>query len=314
MTKRGTQIDADIIIIGGGPAGMSAALWCSELGMSSILIEKERHFGGQLNRIYNPIENYLGVKCANGAEMLEQFEQSITSRNFERITGIEVTGLDAKEKTVELADGRKLSSRAIILATGVRRRRLNIPGEVEFLDKGILESGSRERESVAGKRVVIIGGGDAAAENALILAEFADRIYIVHRRQKLSARSEFTKQIEAEPKIELIANAVAEEISGHESVKFVTIKNADGSGQKIETDYVLIRVGIEPNTELVRGQADLDERDYVIVDDICRTSVELFYAIGDVANPTSPTIATATGMGATAVKSAFALLKAAKSV
>lgn len=305
----------EVLIVGGGPAGMSAALWCADLGLDAILLEKGNTLGGQLNRIFNPIENYLGLKCANGAEMLALFERALADRKFDRIRGAEAVSLDPETKTVSLVDGRRFSGDAIIIATGVRRRKLNIPGENEFQGKGILESGSGERQTVTGKRVLIVGGGDAAVENALILAEHANRVFLVHRRSETTTRPDFLEAMDKKPKIEKLLGYVIESINGDESVQSVTIKNApQAEARDIAVDHVLIRIGVEPNTDFLAGAISLDPRGYIIVDSNAQTNVAGIFAAGDVAYPISPTIATAAGTAATAIKAALALLKTHKSV
>ncbi len=292
---------------------MSAALWCDELGMRALLIEKSGGFGGQLSHIFNPVNNYLGLSGSNGEAIVEEFERSLIGREFTRMVGVEVTDLDPERMTVAAADRKEYSARALIVSTGVRRRRLGVSGEKEFEGKGILSSGSKDPAIVAGRQVVVVGGGDAAAENALILAQYASRVTLVHRRGELTARSEFLKRLELAQNIALNFDSVVETITGADRLRSVEIRNvATGEIQALETDFLIVRIGVQPNSELVEGKIELDNRRYIMVDSQCRTDVPGIFAIGDVANPASPTIATAAGMGATAVKSAFALLSTSK--
>ena len=292
---------------------MSAALWCDDLGMRALLIEKSGGFGGQLSHIFNPVNNYLGLSASNGEAIVEEFERSLIGREFTRMVGVEVTDLDPERMTVAAADRKEYSARALIVSTGVTRRRLGVPGEKEFEGKGILSSGSKDPAIVAGRHVVVVGGGDAAAENALILAQYASRVTLVHRRGKLTARSEFLKRLELAQNIALNFDSVVETITGADRLRSVEIRNvATGEIQALETDFLIVRIGVQPNSELVEGKIELDNRRYIMVDSQCRTNVPGIFAIGDVANPASPTIATAAGMGATAAKSAFALLSTSK--
>jgi thioredoxin reductase (NADPH) len=299
----------DVVIVGGGPGGLAALHWCAGLGMTAILLEKEAGFGGQLLNIYNPITNYPGVAAANGSEMLDILLEPLESSG--RRPGAEVVSADLKERRVVLADETAYSGRAIILATGVRRRSLGVPGEVEFSGRGVLRSGAKERDEVAGKRVVIVGGGDAALENALMLAERARSVTVVHRRQRFSARPEFLDAARGNHLIEFQTDATLTLIDGRDAVEAVQIENTvTGELSRVPADAVLIRIGVEPNTELFRGQVDLDEKGYIVVDHNSATSAEGVFAIGDAANPTAPTIAAAMGQASIAAKAALRLLNA----
>lgn len=299
----------DVAIIGGGPAGISAALWCAELGLKSVLIEQELSLGGQLRRVYNPIENYLGVRAANGLEMLSLFEKSLGSRNFVRRLGIKAASIDFTAMEVRLAGSgdreEKFPCKALIIATGVRRRRLGIPGEVEFRGKGILESGAREKEEVLGKRVMVIGGGDAAFENALLFSDYAQSVHVAYRRPQPTARREFLDAANRRENIEQLAATNVTEISGRSSVEEVKLRDSAGRIWTEPVDAVLIRIGVEPNSEVVHGAVELDRHGYIKVDHNAETSIAGVFAVGDVAHHKSPTLSTAVGTGATAAKAIF---------
>ena len=253
--------------------------------------------------------NYPGVMAKNGAELIESFARSVAAWDINAQLGVTIEAVDCRFRTVELADGRTFTGDALFIATGVRRRRLGVPGESKFQGKGILNSGAGEKENVKGKRVVVVGGGDAAAENALLLSPFAEKVLLVHRRANLTARTAFQERIAATPNIELFLNSEIAEIGGSERLQWVELVSHMRTNRfRIETDSLIARIGVSPNTELFTTQLALDGRGYVTVDDLCATNVENVYAIGDVANPVSPTIASAVGMGATAAKSAFSLL------
>ena len=137
----------DVIIIGAGPAGISAALWCDELGLDALVLERADEIGGQLHMVHNPIENHLGVKVKNGTEFIERFERDVSDADFDLWTGVVIDEVDLNAKRVSLQSGEKLQAIAIIIVTGVRRRSLGIPGEKEFVGKGIIESGKRDRDN-----------------------------------------------------------------------------------------------------------------------------------------------------------------------
>jgi thioredoxin reductase (NADPH) len=298
----------DVIVIGAGPAGMSAALWCADLGLTAALVERRAEPGGQLLWTHGPIENYPGVKTANGPELRDIFSRQLEGREIRVFYGAGVQSLDPFAKTVELADGPQLYGRAVVFATGVRRRSLGIPGEAEFLGKGILHSGRAAGGEVAGKRVVVVGGGDAALENALILSEGAANVTVVHRRGEFIARDEFVLAASDRPNVDFRFNTRLTAIVGDGSVRAVDVTSF-GKEARLDCQYVLIRIGVEPNVELLRDAIELDEHGYVRVGSDCSTNVDAFYAVGDVASPVSPTIATAVGMGATAAKAITARLE-----
>lgn len=301
--------NADVLVIGGGAAGLSAASWCADLGLDAILVERSADIGGQLHEIHGPIENYLGLRARNGEEMLSHFRASVERTNFRRTFGCEVASLEPRSRLVRLTRGDVIRYRALIVATGVRRRRLGVEGETELWGKGIIGSGVRDREHAADRNVVIVGGGDAAIENALMLAEVASSVKVIHRRDEFTARPEFLDAVGAKHNIKLVRESVVRRIKGESNVTGVEVEDL-GSGRSSHhaADIVLIRIGVEPNSEFVRDVVAVDDRGYIAVDAQCRTNLAGVYAAGDVANPSSPTLSTAAGMGATAAKSAYILI------
>jgi len=293
----------DVIIIGAGPAGLSTALWCDELGLDTLVLEQAEQIGGQLHRVYNPIQNYLGVKARNGEELLELFTQDVDAAEFDLWTQTSIASVDLRARRVSLASGESLQSIAIVIATGVRPRELGVPGEKEFVGKGIIESGARDRELFAGKDVCIVGGGDAAVENALWLAEVCPTVTLVHRGKKLRARREFTERLQSIHCVTVFTESVLTRIIGNEDVEAVEIQRKQGLKPfQLAVRGVLIRIGVEPNTELFREQLETDEKGFIKVSGQQETSVPMIFAIGDVSNPLAPTISSATGAGATAAK------------
>ena len=293
----------DVIIIGAGPAGLSAALWCDELGLDTLVIEREAETGGQLLRVYNPIENYLGARADSGRELRDVFAAQVEDKEFDLWTEAEIESVDLRAKRVRLRSGEELQSIALIIATGVRRRRLGVPGEEEFAGRGVLESGVRDRDAATGEDVLVVGGGDAAAENALLLSEVCPTVTLVHRGKKLSARSEFVERIKGEHRINVFTEATLQSILGKERVEAVEILRAGAIKPfRMAVRGVLVRVGVEPNNDMFREQLHTDERGYVVVSGEQETSAEMVFAVGDISNPLAPTVSGATGAGATAAK------------
>lgn len=293
----------DVVIIGAGPAGLSAARWCDELGLNTLVLEQAEEVGGQLLSVHNAVENYLGVHAANGRQLRDLFAEETNDCEFDLWTNVELDSVNLKAKRITLKSGEELQSIALIIATGLRRRTLGIPGETEFVGRGIIESGARDREQLAGKDVCVIGGGDAAAENALVLAEVCPTVTLVHRGRKLRARREFSEQLHTHHCVTVFPESQVRRILGNDRVEAVEIERGGAIKPfQMAVQGVLIRIGWRPNTEFVRGQLELDENDYVIIGSQQETSVANVFAIGDVANPLAPTIAGAVGAGATAAK------------
>ena len=293
----------DVVIIGAGAAGLSAAFWCDELGLDTLVLEEQDAVGGQLSQIYNPIENYLGLSTTSGQEMLERFTERLDDADFDLWTNVEIKDVDLKAKQVTLASGEVLQSISLIIASGVRRRKLGIPGEDEFAGRGLIESGARDVHLFAGKDVCVIGGGDAAAENALLLADVCPTVTLVHRGRQLSARPQFIELLQANHCLTVFKEALVERIIGNARVEAVEIRRQGAIKPfQMAVGGVLIRIGVEPNTELFRDQLPLDERGYIIAGREHETSLSNVFAIGDVANPLAPTISGATGAGATVAK------------
>ncbi len=294
------NVKYDVVIIGGGTAGISAACWCGELGLIAVLIEKNAELGGQLLSVFNPIKNHLGVETANGQEMRDIFVRQMQNFKFDILTNSAVSKVDFENKTLSLSDGKTLHFKALVIATGVRRRKLNIKGETEFIGKGIIESGKRDGKTLVGKTVCVIGGGDAALENALILSEFATKVFLIHRRENFRGRNEFLTRILNNPKIEILRNTQIIEIIGNKNVEAIKLKNE--AEFILPTDAIIFRLGVEPNTELFRDKIVSDEFGYIKINGNCETNFSSIFAVGDVANRLSPTVSSAVGTGTTAAK------------
>ena len=293
----------DVIIIGAGPAGLSTAFWCDDLRLDTLVLEQAEQVGGQLHRVYNPIENYLGLKARNGQELLEHFTKDVDSADFDLWTQVDIESVDLRARRISLRSGEDLQSIAIVIATGVRPRELGVPGEKEFIGKGMIESGARDRQLFAGKDVCVVGGGDAAVENALLLAEVCPTVTLVHRGKKLRARRELAERLQPNNCITVFTESVLTRILGAEEVEGVEIQRKEGLKPfQLAVRGVLIRIGVEPNTQLFRDQIQTDEKGFITVNSQQETSVSMVFAVGDVSNPQAPTISSATGAGATAAK------------
>ena len=310
MLSKNINKSFDVVIIGGGAAGMSAALWCDELGLQTLLLEENDELGGQLWRVYNPIKNHLGANATNGRALQKAFLKQIKSRGFTIRMESRIADIDIKKQSVALDGGEEIEWKFLVIATGVRRRQSGAKGEESFKDCGILESGKRDTKLVKNKRVAVIGGGDAALENALILAAAAAEVTVIHRRKDFRARAEFMERAQANKKVKFLTETIVREFDGDKKLESLKLNNLKTNEDWVlPVDWVLFRIGVEPNTEVFRGQLNLDEQGYIKINENCETSIGNIFAIGDAANPLAPTVSSAVGMGATAAKVIFSKMK-----
>lgn len=292
----------DVIILGGGPAGISALIWCHSLGLRAILLEQAAELGGQMLQMFHRVLDYPGLIAENGRELRDHFVAHIDELRLDYRTACKIEEVNLRELRA-LCDGQWLQARAIIIATGARKRRLGIPGEDEFEVRGVSFSATRDHSLYAGKKVCVIGGGDSAVQNSLILASVCPSVTLIHRSDRFRAREDWLKQAQENPRITIITNAEAKVIEGGDHVERLVIEDTRTRETKtIETEGVFIRIGVTPNTELFRGQIELDEAGYIKTDQRQRTSAEMIYAAGDVCRPASLSVATAVGHGAIAAK------------
>jgi thioredoxin reductase (NADPH) len=294
--------DYDVIIIGGGPAGMSALIWCRSLGLRAALLEQSNELGGQMLQIFHRTLDYPGLITENGRELRDHFVAHLDELKLDYRLGCPIEEVNLRERRV-LWDGQWTNAEAIVIATGARKRRLGIPGEDEFEIRGVSFSATRDHSLYAGKKVCVIGGGDSAVQNSLILANVCPQVTLIHRSDKFRAREEWLRQAQENPRIIIITNAEATAIEGGDHVERLIIQNVRTRAIKtIETEGVFIRIGIAPNTDVFRGQIEIDDAGYIKVDERQRTSAEMVYAAGDVCRPACLSVATATGHGAIAAK------------
>ncbi len=292
--------ERDVVIIGAGPAGIAAAMWAHTLGLEYSVFDREGAPGGQLHRVYNRIVDYPGMVMPDGAALAGRFAEHLSELAVRIECGVSIERIDVRERTVWTAGGATRGA-CLILAMGVRRRTLGIPGEAEYVGRGVSPSASRYAREFAGRSVLVVGGGDAAFEEALILAEVCRHVTVVHRRDVFLARQDFRERVAGAANITVLANASLAAIEGDEAVERAIVETDRGT-QAIDVAGVFVCAGVVPNTELVQGQVALDAKGFVVVGTDRRSSVEAVYAAGDVCSGSSWTIAGAVGDGAAAVK------------
>lgn len=288
----------DLIIIGSGPAGLSAAVYASNACMDFLIIEKYPMSGGQILNT-DEVNNYLGFDSIGGFEMAEAFRKHAekSGAKFVNDEVMEITKADGSY-TVKCYSN-SYEAKAVILATGVVRRHLNVKGEAELAGKGVSYCATCDGNFFRNKAVAVVGGGDVACEDALYLANICEKVYLVHRRGELRGAKYLQNKIFANDKITFVPNSNVKEIIGDGKVEKLLLD----TGESLEVSGVFIAVGVKGETKLAQGIADIDEQGYIIADESCETSSEGFFAAGDIRTKPLRQISTAVSDGANAVKS-----------
>jgi thioredoxin reductase (NADPH) len=295
----------DLIIIGGGPGGLTSAIYAMRAAMKTLLIEKGIPGGQVVNSA--EVENYPGFEHVEGAELSMKLAQHAQSYGLEMLQQEVVAlepGLDYHR--VRLANGEVFRSHTVILATGGYPRKLNIPGEDEYYGKGVSYCAVCDGFFFRNKTVVVIGGGDTAAEEALYLSKLAEKVYLVHRRDALRAGMILQQRLQAECKIEILWDTVATAIKADESgVSGVDLHHLkSGEKRELAADGAFIFIGFEPNNALVPAGTKMNANGYVVTDEKCETNTPGIYAIGDLREKYARQIVISAADGATAALAA----------
>ncbi|OIO02962.1 MAG: thioredoxin-disulfide reductase [Elusimicrobia bacterium CG_4_10_14_0_2_um_filter_56_8] len=311
MTGQPTHFD--IIIIGSGPAGFTAAIYAARGGASTALFGGVAP-GGQLLQTME-IENYPGfVNPVVGADlmqtMLKQAARLGTTVFTEEINEV---ALSDRPFRLIAGSGKVYTAGSVIIATGARARWLGMPSEQKYIGKGVSGCATCDGFFFRGKEVCVIGGGDSAAEDALFLTKFASRVYMVHRRDKLRATFRLQEKLRANPKIEIVYGHTPEEITGEAKVNGINIKNVKtGASRRLETTGIFIAIGHVPATSIFKGKLNLDESGYIVTDDKLATSVFGVFAAGDVMDTRYKQAIVAAGAGCKAAMEALLYLEEVK--
>jgi len=304
------MLDFDAIIIGGGPAGLTAGLYLSRAGYRALLIDKDG-FGGNVKNA-EWIENYPGFGAGVAgshlaSEMMTQALDSGLQMEMAEVAGIESY---TESRCVQLIDGRYFTANALIIASGCRPRKLNIPGERELEGKGVFECALCDGGRFQDKSVVVCGGGDRGVTEALYMAKIASQVYLVEAEATISASAILQERARSNKKVHLRCGAKVIAISGNGRVETVEIQDsATREKESLKVDGVLIAVGIEPNTEFIGNLLSVDSEGRVVVNEKMQTSLPFIFAIGDIRSNSPGQVATAVGDGATAAISVQRLLQ-----
>ena len=294
-----------LIIIGSGPAGLTAGIYGGRAQLSPLLIAGQS-LGGQM-ALTTEVDNYPGFPDGTTGSELAQLMQKQAERFGTRVVMDQVTDVDLSVQPFAVKTyGGTHQTKALIVATGASPRKLGVPGEKEFTGRGVSYCATCDGFFYTGRRVVVVGGGDAAVEEAMYLTKFATEVYLIHRRDRLRAEKVLQERAFRNEKIKFIWDSVVTEILGDENgVTGVRVKNVK-TGDEFEhpTDGVFVYVGNVPNTQFLGGQLELTERGYIVTDRQCHTSVPGVFAAGDVQEWVLQQIATAVGSGAMAAMEA----------
>lgn len=297
-----------VLILGSGPAGLAAALYAARAELAPLVLTGMQ-LGGQA-ALTHTIENYPGFpEGVGGAELGELFQKQ-AERFGARVEFDSANAVDLSQRPFKVTtDNGEYSAETLIIATGASPNHLDVPGETELTGRGVSYCATCDGWFFKDKKVVVVGGGDSALEEALFLTRYATSVTILHRREELRGGAILQKRAQENPKVNFIWNTVVTEISGKEKVEEVKTKNVKtGEESALPTDGVFIFIGHTPNTQIFAGQLAMD-KGYIKVDDRMQTSVPGVYAAGEAADPTFRQVVTSAGMGAAAAIQATRFLE-----
>ncbi|WP_367925148.1 thioredoxin-disulfide reductase [uncultured Ruthenibacterium sp.] len=292
----------DLVIVGGGPGGYTAALYAVRAGLSTLVIEKLSP-GGQMATT-SWIDNYPGFEQGvDGFELGQQMQRGAERFGAQTLYA-EVTGLSLAEnpKRLQTSEG-EIQAGAVIIATGAAPRPLGLPEEVTYQGRGVAYCATCDGMFYKDKVVAVAGGGNSAAEDALTLAKLCKKVYLVHRREKLRAVKSYQELLEQADSVEFVWNRKISGLVGEKKLEGLKVENVQtGESELLPVDGLFVAIGRIPNTELVKGQIQVDEQGYIVADETTRTSLAGVFAVGDVRTKPLRQVVTAVADGAVAVK------------
>lgn len=293
----------DLIIIGSGPAGLSAAVYGKRAGLELLVIEKSGMSGGQVLNTYE-VDNYLGMQGMNGFDMGMQFRAHADNLGVSFMDET-VLKIEKGEGThIVVTDGSRLETKTVIIATGASHAALGVNGESELSGMGVSYCATCDGAFFKNRTVAVVGGGDVAAEDAIFLARTCQKVYLIHRRDELRAAKILQEKLKELSNVEILWNHIVTEIEGKNQVERMRLQNTKDHTEEIkEIDGIFIAVGIKPNTFNIEGMPKTDKGGYIEAGEDCGTSEEGIFAAGDVRTKKLRQIVTAVADGANAVTS-----------
>jgi len=299
----------EIVILGGGPAGLTAGLYAARYGLKSILIERGMYGGKIVNASH--VDNYPGFPLGiNGMELGQQMYDQAMRFGLKTETA-DVTGITRSDGSFEIStDGEKYAAKAVIIATGSYDRKLGVEGEDRLTGRGISYCATCDGFLFKNMLVAVVGGGDTALADALELTEHAKGVFIIHRRDHLRGSDVLQRIVLTHPKIKMIWNSQIESIVGEQKLRQLNlINNKTSAKSTLDIDGLFVAVGQVPNSDIVKGLAEMDESGNIVTNELMCTSVNGLYAAGDIRKNSARQVVTAVGDGATAAKSAYRYVK-----
>lgn len=302
----------DTVILGGGPAGLAAGIYAARGAVATAIVDINM-FGGQPSN-YLELENYPGFSTIGGYDLMEKFEEHADKFGIEKFPMQEIQSVDLKSKTITTLEA-TFSAKTIIIATGAQPMKLGVPGEKEFVGRGVSYCAVCDGAFYKDKVVAVVGGGNAAVEEAMYLTRFASKVYLIHRRNELRADRIVQERAFKNEKIEFIWDTVVEEIKGDDLVNTAVIRNVKtGDLSNLGINGIFPYIGMTPNVDLFNGQLEQDARGFIVTDETMKTSVDGVYAVGDVRTTPLRQVITATADGAVAAVYAVKYLETFKDV
>ncbi len=293
----------DLIIIGAGPAGMSAAVYAARAEFDFIVIEGSMMQGGQVLTTYD-VDNYLGLPGIGGFEMGMKFAEHAKKLGVSFVTENVISMDVAGEVKKVVTDKKEYETKTIIIATGAVHRKAGIPGEAEFTGKGVSYCATCDGAFFRNKITAVVGGGDVAVEDAIYLARICEKVYLIHRRDEFRAAKSLVNKAKNTQNIEIVLDSTVEKISGEAKVSTIEVKNKKtGNTAELAVDGVFFAVGMQPVTAFVDKSVQMNEAGYIVAGEDCATNVPGVYAAGDIRTKQLRQIITAAADGANAVTS-----------
>ncbi|MBO6087070.1 thioredoxin-disulfide reductase [bacterium] len=290
------KLNFDTVILGGGPAGLSAAIYAGRGAVSTAIVDTNM-FGGQPSN-YLELENYPGFQLIGGYDLMEKFEEHADKFGVNKFPMQEIKFVDLKNKKITTGEY-EFQAKSIIIATGAQPMKLGVMGEKEFIGRGVSYCAVCDGAFYKNKVVAVVGGGNSAVEEAVYLTKFADKVYVIHRRNELRADKIVQERAFKNEKLEFVWDSVVKEIQGENLVNNVVIENVKtGEISNLSVNGVFPYIGMTPNVELFSGQLQQDARGFIITDETMQTSVEGVFAIGDVRKTPLRQVVTAVSDGA----------------